>query len=314
MKKICLVTYTRKTENFTDELIEIGNLLKKEFENFKCVLFSEGKMKISKEANFPIKQINMPGTKYKRLKYLMEKDDSGFYLSVDNDIKAELENLKEFVNHMIDSDADIGWGKIMADSKPKLISKLVAVDKVLSHYLIRPLLWKFGYGISIPGQCFMLKRESFSGKLLDVDTFLDDLALGLYVNMNSEELEIYQSKRILGHEEPNDSFKGLWKQRSRWAKGFSTIIEGVKDSKEKQLVSIHGFTYHLLWIVNWLMMLIFALINPLTLIPYLSIISLLITRDRIDMFIPGLLYQFIFPIFHMRWIYCFYVFKDEEEK
>lgn len=310
MKKICLVTYIRKTENFTYELVEIGNFLKKEFENFKCVLFSEGKMNISKEVNFPIEHINMPGTKYRRLKYLMKEDDSYFYLSLDNDIKAELENLKKFINYIINSDIDIGWGKIMANSNPKFISKFVEVDKILSHYLIRPLLWKSGYGISIPGQCFMLKRESFNGKLLDVDTFLDDLALGLYVNMNCKKLEIYQSKKILGYEEPNDSFKGLWKQRCRWAKGFSTIIKGVKGYKEKQLVTIHGFTYHLLWIINWLMMLYFFLVNPLISAIYLSIITLLITRCRIDIFIFGLLYQFIFPIFHIRWIYCLYTFKD----
>lgn len=304
MKKICLVTYTRKIEKFTDELVEMGNTLNREFGDFKCILFSEADTKIKKETEFEVEQIHMEGTKYTKLKYLMENDDSYFYISVDNDIKAQLQNLKEFVGDMISHDFDIGWGKIMANPKPNFISKMVAVDKILSHYLIRPTLWKMGYGISIPGQCFMIKRNSFSGKLLDVDTFLDDLALGLYVNGHSKELKSYHFKKILGYEEPNDSFGGLWNQRSRWAKGFSTIIHGVVDPVEKKMILIHGFSYHALWIINWINIILLWFIHPLVSAAYILFMAVLITGGHASMLVYGIIYQFVFPIFHIRWMYC----------
>lgn len=304
MKQLCMVTYTRKTEGFTRELIEMGNALSSHFKDFKCILFSEGSIDIPKEAEFEVEQIHMEGTKYRKIRYLLEKDDSQFYISLDNDITGQIQNLKEFASEVIHRDADIGWGKIMAVPKPNFISRLVAVDKVLSHYLIRPLLWKSGCGISIPGQCFMLKRKTFSGKLMEVDTFLDDLALGLYVNRSSRELKAYHYKKILGFERPNDSFGGLWKQRSRWAEGFSTIIQGVKDPVEKRLVLIHGFSYHCLWIINWLAFALLLLIHPALAAVYLILMSMLITGGNAGLFIYGLMYQFIFPIFHLRWMYC----------
>lgn len=304
MKKVCLVTYTRKKEKFTEELVKMGNFLNREFGEFKCILFSEANVIIPKNAEFEVEQIYMEGTKYRKLIYLMENDDSYFYISVDNDINAQLDNLKEFVYGMINDDADIGWGKIMANPKSNFISQLVGVDKILSHYLLRPILWKSGWGISIPGQCFMLKRKSFKGKLLDVDTFLDDLALGLFVNRHNKELKVFQSKKILGYEEPNDSFQGLWKQRSRWAKGFSTIIDGVKDPVEKKLVSIHGLSYHALWIINWINMILFSFVNPIVSVVYILFMAVLLTRGQVGRLIYGIIYQFVFPIFHMRWMYC----------
>ncbi|WP_462410643.1 glycosyltransferase family 2 protein [Neobacillus sp. Marseille-QA0830] len=314
MKKVGLVTYTRKTETFTEEFLEMGNALQQEFGDFKFILFSEAEVAIPSEANFEVQQIHMEGTKYKKILYLLEHDDSCYYLSVDNDIKADLDHLVEFARTMVERNADIGWCKIMARPKPNFVSRLVAVDKLLSHNWIRPILWKWGYGISIPGQCFMLKRATFSGKLPAVDTFLDDLALGLYVNQHFDDLKTYLSAKIVGYEQPNDSFGGLWKQRSRWAKGFSTIIDGVDEPASRRLVWIHGFSYHGLWLVNWLVMVLLAMVHPALTAVYVLLQALILTGGQVRLAGYSLLYPFVFPVFHMRWIYCIKRGKHDDKK
>ncbi len=312
MNKICLVTYTRDEEYFTDELIEIGNMLSSNHKCFKCIVFVEKKLKFSDKIKFKIEQKYMEGTKYKKLIKLMEEDTSDFFISIDNDIKGNIKKLKKFMLEIVNSDYDIGWGKIIAIPEKDLISKLVSIDKILSHYLIRPILWKMGIGISIPGQCFVIKRQIFKGKLLEIDTFLDDLALGLYLNINKRQISSYYSSEVLGYEKPNTTFNGLLRQRSRWAEGYRTIISGVKTLKEKNLIILHGIAYHTLWIINWgAVLALIYFTNVWNALIYMLIIGILITFGNLRIIGYSIIYQLIFPIFHLKWLWCLF-FKSNK--
>lgn len=300
MKEICIVTYTRSTEGFTNELDRICRAFYKKYKNrFKAVICCEQYFRI-KDKEYLVELLKMGGTKYRRLIDLMEKDDSAYYLSIDNDITGNIDNLLSFVDEMITKDYEVGWGRIRAKKQNSFISNMVAVDKLISHNIIRPLLWKLGVGISIPGQVFCIKGESFRGKLIELDTFLDDLALGLYVNINKSKK--YVITNILGEEEPNGKFFGLWKQRSRWAIGYSTILKAVKDKKDyRSKVIIHGLSYHFLWILNWALIVLLAVfIWPLA-IGYVLSIGALISKKDISLLFYSVVYQFFFPMFHIRW-------------
>lgn len=300
MKKICIVTYTRSTEGFTDELDRICKAFYEKYDNrFKIVICCEEYFQID-DKEYLIEFMEMGGTKYRRLISLMEKDDSCYYLSIDNDITGNIGELLNFVDEMITKDYEVGWGRIRAKKQNSFISNMVAVDKLLSHNIIRPLLWKLGVGISIPGQVFCIKGESFRGKLIELDTFLDDLALGLYVNINK--CRKYVIANILGEEEPNGKFSGLWKQRSRWAIGYSTILKAVRDKKEyRSKVIIHGVSYHFSWIVNWLIIALLAIfVWPLSVV-YVLVIGALISKQNMSLLLYSVIYQFFFPIFHIRW-------------
>ena len=305
MKEICLVTYTRSDEGFTKELDKISNALYEKYtDTFKVVVCCEKQFTISSKP-YDIEQMEMPGTKYRRLISLLERDDSKYYLSVDNDITGNIDELLKFVNSMIENDYEVGWGRIRARKQKGFISNMVAVDKLLSHNIIRPLLWKMGFGISIPGQIFCIKRDSYRGKLIQLDTFLDDLALGLYVNTNGSKRYVIPS--ILGFEEPNSKFGGLWKQRKRWAIGYASILKAVNKQKEyKNKVFIHGLSYHFSWLINWLLIAWLSVCHwPLAVI-YVMIISLLISKQDMSMFVYAILYQFVFPVFHIRWSISFF--------
>lgn len=300
MKEICLVTYTRITEGFTEELDRISSAFFEKYnDNFKVVICCEKYFEIC-DKKYEIEFMEMGGTKYRRLISLLEKDDSKYYLSIDNDITGNIDELLDFVQTMIEDDYEVGWGRIRAKRQKGFISNMVAVDKLLSHNIIRPLLWKLDIGISIPGQIFCIKGGAFRRKLIDLDTFLDDLALGLYVSINKSRK--YVIPAVLGEEQPNTRFSGLWQQRSRWATGYSTILKAIKDKKEyKSRVIIHGLSYHFSWVLNWMVIIVSSsLFWPATL-GYILLISVLIAKKDISMLLYSAVYQLVFPIFHIRW-------------
>jgi len=300
MRKLCLVTYTRSNEVFPMELNSISNAFYEKYKNdFKVVVCCETHFEIV-EKSYTIELFEITGTKYRRLISLLEKDDSNYYLSIDNDITGNIAELLDFVEVMIHGDYEIGWGRISTKRQKNFISNMVAVDKLLSHNIIRPLLWKAGVGISIPGQIFCIRGESFKGRLIQLDTFLDDLALGLYVNITKNKKKVISN--ILGQEQSNSCFNDLCKQRIRWAIGYSAIFKAVKDKKKyKSKVIIHGLSYHILWLLNWVIIILLGIIYlPLSIL-YVLLISFLIAKNDLNMVVYSLVYQFVFPIFHIRW-------------
>lgn len=302
MKKIAVVSYMRSIEVFTSELAEICQLLNKRLENFKCILFSDQALQGLDQYEFTIENRLMHGTKYKKIKHVIEVDDSDYFISIDNDITGNHQAISEFINRIIDENYDVAWGKVSINKYSNLIEAFVAVDKLLSHDFIRPLLWKFNIGISVPGQFFVIKGSTFKSKLLQADTFLDDLALGLYINKHQKALKCLMYPKSLGFEAPNNTFKGLWTQRHRWSLGYKNIYNHIKEPSEKRLLQIHGFCYHGLWVLNYLIMIALAIINPGLSFLYILIMSLILVRKQLNLLIPAMLYLLFFPIFHIRWV------------
>ena len=315
MKKLCLVTYTRKKECYTKEIDLIAQQLNDELMgNFKIVVGCEDSVQVP-QCNYEISFFRKKGTKYRKIISLMENDASLYYLSIYNDIHRSIPEISKFVKNLIIQKADIGWGRICAGSSHGLVSHLVGVDKLLSHNIIRPVLWKLGVGISVLGQIFGIKGERFRGNLINLDTFLDDLALGLYVNVN--DCRKYVVNKILGYERPNDHFWGLWNQRKRWAIGYGSILKGVFDINEyRWKIIIHGLGYHFSWILNWAIAgLLFSEFFPIGIL-YTLFMSILIVGINLKMIFYAFLYQFIFPIFHIVWIVSlirFFLKEDSSE-
>ncbi|MGP1515895.1 MAG: hypothetical protein ACTTJH_08095 [Bacteroidales bacterium] len=300
MKKICMVTYMRNGEIFTEGLKEIADALYDVFqESFKVIICCEDGLGALMDTLYDIQVIRTSGTKYQRLINVMKEDNSSYYISIDNDIKGNMPNIIKFINASIDGGYDIGWGKIEAVDRYGVIPQLVFVDKCLSHDIIRPLLWNLNIGISVPGQFFFLKAASFRGKLMKIDTYLDDLAIGLYSSNTSKRTMI--SHLVLGYELPNTSFKGLWLQRIRWAKGYATILSNIKERVSLLKILTHGFFYHFFWILQWLVVFFSFQISSILGILYLLVTSYIISGYNKKKVGYGILYQMLFPVFHVCW-------------
>ncbi len=309
MKKIKLITYMRKNEYFNEGIEDVCNIINGITDSLECVVFTDSHREFV-EKKFKINNIISSGTKYSRLlKLINEEDEDCLYISVDNDMIFNQKVFKKYIADCLSRNVDFSWARLQSQKCNGVISKLVAIDKLLSHNIIRPVIWRLGLGLSIPGQCFVLNPKAFKNKLYKIDTFLDDLALGAFVNENYSALNVYTSKDIIGYEYPNSNFWKLCKQRKRWAKGFYQVLNASKGKEIFGKVCFHGLVYHCNWIINWLIVILLVLLNVKIAGVYILLVALIITYREPQMLFWGVIYQFIFPIFHVVWIY--YLIKGE---
>lgn len=318
MNNIKVVTYLRDNENINQNILLTINALQEKFNsNLSIVIFiNDTRKNIDTHLlNIPYNIVKLSGTKYVRIKSLLNKEDTKeneFLLSIDNDTTVINDQFLNFIEKCINGDIDIAWGRLKTSSDNSFIEKMITIDKLLSHHIIRPFLWKFNCGISISGQLFFIKTKSFNNKLLQMDTFLDDLALGSYVSLHQKELKILIDNSIIATEEPKTSFSDLYIQRKRWAKGFFSIISRTKNKKIKNLLKIHAFSYHFLWIIHWIIISLLATINITISLLYFLFISFIITYKDKKYYLLSLVYQIFFPIFHIIWF--FYVLKGNKNE
>lgn len=318
MNNIKVVTYLRDNENINQNILLTINALQEKFNsNLSIVIFiNDTRKNIDTHLlNIPYNIVKLSGTKYVRIKSLLNKEDTKeneFLLSIDNDTTVINDQFLNFIEKCINGDIDIAWGRLKTSSDNSFIEKMITIDKLLSHHIIRPFLWKFNCGISISGQLFFIKTKSFNNKLLQIDTFLDDLVLGSYVSLHQKELKILIDNSIIATEEPKTSFSDLYIQRKRWAKGFFSIISRTKNKKIKNLLKIHAFSYHFLWIIHWIIISLLATINITISLLYFLFISFIITYKDKKYYLLSLVYQIFFPIFHIIWF--FYVLKGNKNE
>lgn len=308
---ILLVTYMRDCENISQGLISIASSLKILYPNLQCVIFiGKNRNKLKNDiAGIPVQYIKQEGTKYSRLLYLLQNErfsNITYFISIDNDMIFETNEFINFINNNIDNDYDIGWGRIQAQNAHGMWAKLVQVDKLLSHNIIRPFLWKIKQGISIPGQCFIFRSSRFKSGLMNVDSYLDDIAIGLFVNKNQNNIKINFYHKVIGYEYPNITFKGLCKQRKRWAKGFYDVLKGTTKLSDRKKIIIHATSYHCNWIFNITFIIALIFVEPVLSLFYMMLISLMMTIKLPKLFLYGIIYQVIFPIFHIIWIVNFF--------
>ncbi len=239
-------------------------------------------------------------TKYKRIKDLIKRAGNNKIFCIDADVKINYEALTEFVNVCISSDYALAWGKIESIYDNTLVSALVCIDKLLSHYWIRPYLWSHHIGISLPGQVFMMDKSYFTNKLNVPDTVFDDLTLGIVSQIYG--FPVHYSDLVLGCETPKGTFGDLILQRRRWAKGYAESLYYYKNTEVFYLILIHGFAYHLLWIPIWFLMVSVALYHyPLT-IALCVLSAIAIVKKQIGYIFFVFLYYMIFPFIHLIWL------------
>lgn len=298
---LCLVTYMRQSEGMNQNILQGFQLVRTVDPSAQCIIFVDEPR--SDLENYPhCKVINYPGTKYARMLYLfqcMEEVDG--LVSLDNDMICAERELLDFIKRCDTENIDIAWGKIRSQPNRHFVSRLVAMDKLLSHDIIRPFLWHINCGISIPGQCFYLKTQKFSENLYQLDTFLDDLALGTYVSEHKNEISRYISKEVLGFESPHETFQKQMQQRKRWARGYYDLLSYGKGKPFYGKILIHAMAYHGSWLLQWVMFWGLYQVSPGMSFTYFLSTSVLLCRNDLS-FIPwAMSYQLIFPIFHLVW-------------
>lgn len=303
MPKLAIVTYLRGRERLTPELIEIGNALQQHYPDLIMELYVDSLAQAhAQNADFTIHVNYLQGTKFLKLLNSLTRSDSDYLLSLDNDIAANLGGLLRLVDQTIVGEYDLGWGLVLSHRVSNFISRLVEIDKLFSHTLLRPALWRLRLGITIPGQCFLLKTKSFRNSLPSTDTFLDDLSIGLHAVRTR--LHYHYAREVVAFELPSYTFMALWKQRARWAAGFNQCLSCDNlEEGDRRLLWIHAFFYHMLPILQVVALVALIPLAPLVCVGWLAMMSALTVRDRPSAIGMAFLYFLLFPAFHLGWWY-----------
>lgn len=302
MRNLTIATFISNKEKINHDFFEFIEDLINDI-RVEVIVYTDYDLNFKKQ-NYRIKQVVSEGkTKYSRIIHLLNNAMFNKILCIDNDVRIEWDNLKIFIRKCFDKDYDLAWGKIKTYKQRGIISRLVEVDKTLSHDILRPSLWKMKIGISVPGQIFFLDRNKFHLLLEVDDTVFDDLTIGICAKENG--LSVYSSNLVLGFENPKLSTKELIKQRKRWAQGFAETLYNNKKNKMLTYILIHGFIYHLLWVLAWLIILAIAQANRLFgIFAWLAVCSILL-KGQIGKLLWGMLYSIVFPLLHLMWLmYC----------
>lgn len=298
MEKLSLVTFVSGDEVLRDDFLALADNLQ-QFCVIEVIVFVDYPH-VNK--NPLIRQIVSPGTtKYARILQLLLETPADYFLCVDNDITPNLNAVHTFLWESFSEKADLSWGRIGVSSTLGVITQLIKIDKMLSHCFIRPLLWRSGCGASIPGQFFLLKVKSFRERLSIRDTVFDDLTIGICAREHN--CKVYFNQSILGWEKPKETLFSLLRQRVRWGKGFSEVVNAnFQLSNRLFLVLVHGAAYHLLWTVFLGLIYITALINANFAFLLWLALAFALTFGQISLIPVALLYTIVFPVTHLVWL------------
>lgn len=300
MATMSLVTFISGKEILTDEFLALAEYLQ-QFYDIEVVVVSDQKQSSGLEISL-VHQIVSPGTtKYDRILQLLTEKRSEFLLCVDNDIRPNMSAIQVFLQESFRDQADLSWGRIGVRQSSGAIAQMIKIDKNLSHCIIRPALWKMGWGASVPGQIFLIKTEAFYERLLMKDTVFDDLAIGMCAREYN--CQIYYNKLTLGWEKPKVTLVSLLRQRVRWAMGFCQVaIANWPFPKRLFWVLVHGAAYHLLWIVFWGLIYMAALVNVKAAFLLWLIWAGMLALGKITLIPVALFYTVAFPLIHVVWI------------
>jgi cellulose synthase/poly-beta-1,6-N-acetylglucosamine synthase-like glycosyltransferase len=296
--KLSLVTFVSGVEVLTDDFLSLANNLQQLY-NIEVIAVVNQINNI--DTSQYIKQVVSPfTTKYNRIQQLLIETKMDYCLFIDNDITPDSNEIIKFLQESFASEADLAWGQIGVRPS-SLMAKMIKIDKILSHSIIRPLLWRLGLGASIPGQIFLTKSQSFRKKLPKTDTIFDDLTIGIYAKENN--FSVYFKRSILGFEKPKDNILSLLNQRIRWANGFAQVVNiNRRNSSSLNLVLIHGAAYHFLLLLFWLLFFGLSFVSiKYSLILWLILISIL-TFGQVSLIAASLVYTIVFPIVHVVWL------------
>ena len=138
---------------------------------------------------------------------------------------------------------------------------VVAVDKWVSHQVLRRLLWAAGVGVTLPGQ-FLVVSAALLRALDDrVDSYLDDLYLGWLARRQGA--RVLRVPVVVGREESRRGWTSLLAQRVRWMRGLAALFGHLAwHPAAVALLAVHYAVYHALPVFALAGLVLLSVANP----------------------------------------------------
>jgi cellulose synthase/poly-beta-1,6-N-acetylglucosamine synthase-like glycosyltransferase len=243
-----------------------------------------------------------PGTKFSKLRYVANRVTTEMVCICDPDLRVAPDGCiavfdAALAEHRLGKTV-VAFGSVQADVAPGLLGELIAIDKWLSHRLLRPTLWRLGVGITLPGQFLIMSTSVLHGLDKRLDTYLDDLYLGFLCRRI--EAAVRRETHIVGHEASRTTWTGLIAQRIRWMKGFMQLVWHLAaEPGALPLLAVHFLAYHGLPLIVLAATFAICLKGPLFAICWLTTIAIFLSGAARCSLPAALAYVTVFPLVHL---------------
>jgi cellulose synthase/poly-beta-1,6-N-acetylglucosamine synthase-like glycosyltransferase len=241
------------------------------------------------------------GTKLSKLRNLSQAVNSDFVCVCDPDLYVRSDTTREVVSQAIETARGVSevvaFGIVDCRDNGTLLSRVIAIDKWFSHCVLRPLLWRYGLGITIPGQFLVLSTSLLQRLDPAIDSYLDDLYLGWIAR--STGVRVLRVPLVVGEEESRSTCASLFTQRLRWMRGFFSLVRHFSGNpKALGFLGIHFIAYHgfpILWLIC-ISSLFVSL--PEFAVALLVASALLISRLSKQSLVASATFGVLFPLLH----------------
>ena len=144
----------------------------------RMILLSE----TGSEGTEGVEVIEVPcGTKLSKIRRLADLAAADLFCLCDPDLTVEEDPCRAVLQQAIagvQAGKDvIAFGVVEGRDDGTLLSQIIAIDKWLSHRVLRRFLWAAGLGITLPGQFLIVSAGLLRSLEPGVDSYLDDLYL-----------------------------------------------------------------------------------------------------------------------------------------
>ncbi|GAB5406587.1 MAG: hypothetical protein Aurels2KO_48180 [Aureliella sp.] len=238
------------------------------------------------------------GTKLAKIRSYVRSLDTNFVCICDPDLVVFPDGATSVAKKAVKESSDVTFGVIDCQDDGTVLSRIITCDKWLSHSVLRPLLWRFGVGITLPGQFVIVSTALLKSIDQDVDSYLDDLYLGLFARMRKA--KVLRMSIAIGEEQSRSSWFSLLTQRLRWMQGFASICRHHKASPVAiAFLAAHFAAYHLIP-VAWLVCFgAIAAVNGAAACLLLFVLCLVIARAARQPMLVAFAFLMVFPFVHL---------------
>jgi cellulose synthase/poly-beta-1,6-N-acetylglucosamine synthase-like glycosyltransferase len=192
----------------------------------------------------------------------------------------------------------VAFGVLEGRDDGTILSRVIAVDKWISHRVLRRCLWSLGVGITLPGQ-FMIVSPGLLRRLdPEVDSYLDDLYLGWVARQHR--VRVHRLPVVVGQEDPRTSWGSLLTQRLRWMRGLASLFAHLwSQPTAAGLLSAHYTAYHALPILTMAGIISLVVVSPVWgLSVFFGLAAILAVMSKRP-FPSAVVFLAVFPALHL---------------
>ncbi len=192
----------------------------------------------------------------------------------------------------------VAFGIVEGRDDGTLLSRVIAVDKWLSHRVLRRCLWTLGVGITLPGQFLIVSPRLLHSLDPHVDSYLDDLYLGWVARRHR--FRVRRLPLVVGQEDSRSSWSSLLTQRLRWMRGLAFLVSHLRSNPAAVgLLVTHFIAYHAFPVMTMCGIVSMWLVNPIVgLVLFVGLASILSTLSKRS-FLAAAVYMAVFPLVHL---------------